>query len=124
MPLHLEHIEDGYLVRWYDRPNTLRYKGAIVIVNRGNGEYEIEGWIRPREAWYGYHHELMMELEDMLKDKVEDLKCLTGTFDDRMLHIQERLWRKTYDLIPVKRIEREYNGKMLKATYVRFRRKR
>ena len=122
MAIHLEHIEDGFLVRWYKKPGTTRYSGTLTIVNRGNGEYEPVGWMRPKEAKVNYHCELLRQIEDELKAVAPDFRYVTGVFERDRLKAQERLWRKCYKLIPLRIIEREFNGQILHGVYVRFER--
>ena len=118
----LEHLEDAYLVRWYKKAKTLKYSGIISIAKRGKGEYEILGWVRPKEADAGYQLRLLPKLEDKLREVADDFKYLTGTIENKKLPIQQRLWRSKYKLIPLYQVKKVFNNELLEATYVKFER--
>jgi hypothetical protein len=109
---------NSLFARFYFKKNQINYDGTILTVPRGNGEYEIIGWMTPKD--YGKHKDYMIEnihlLDKELSKLCDDYKYLTASFRKDKFNFFQRMFKKYYKLEHIKDFDAEYNS--VKQTFV------
>ena len=102
-----------YVYRLYPYPGTLRYVFAMPITYRGGGEWEAHAWNSVYKLWPEGPREtyltLMLWIHEELKRTEPRFRKLTGTFEIPRYAAYERIFRRWFDFVKLRRIQKVYN---------------
>jgi len=127
--IHLlsKNTENTYIYRVYTEPGTLRYKLAIPVSYRENGEFEVHAWNTARavfpEAPLSLWADTMLFIMSELSIQDKRFKKLTGTFERDRLKTYKRMFSKVFDIVVLREIELNYNKCKAKAFVVEFKKR-
>ena len=102
-----------FIMRGYAAKGDSKYFGVSTVQMRDDGMWEPTAWQTSGHAPKGYEVEGIEYLLDM------GLR-VSGTFETRRLPAFKRMFKRRFDLQPLKEFKKEYNGKLIDFIYVEF----
>lgn len=121
--------QNTYIYRFYPRFGTLRYAFALPVSYRGDSRWELHSWNSVFQLWNRKEwgppprgSEIIRWIIGRLREIESRFKTLVATFEEDRMKTYRRIF-STFDLVPIMKIEKIYNGVLMRANIVEFREK-